>query len=435
MSPVKDHIVRRLKLHVKLHAPGPGERFAVLGSHEALGCWNPSSGLQLEWKGNAWETSGPVPISPCERVEFKFARFKPGGLEWESGPNRVTEFPNYPGHLCLQGIFNGESILQPTDLEFEEDSWAFRSAQTAPARPAATQAQRLPLSDPFAPQAESTVDTTASIEEDEDWRARYETALSMLLALQHDIAMRQQEQDTRRTRRNEVVEDLRRQIAAAQAYEAELLSEAQPWQGLRDVEQDIHPEAPDIAAIPSPSFASSASWQSSPGRSAEKSQMSQSSSQRMKFAGLHVASPRLGFQGEPQAKVRPKPSQPQVQVPGPVGHHGSVLETWRSERREPSEKERALAAIQAARGASPATPRTPGSQDEPSSEGQMSGSSAQGSASASKALRKGQSKEENSSPQRPADQRSGGKSSLIASKEVAAAFATARARCDEAGAS
>eukprot|EP00913_Durusdinium_trenchii_P011000 g10325.t1 len=75
MSPIHERIVQ-LKLHVKLQAPGPGERFAVLGSHEALGCWNPSSGLQLEWKGNAWETQDPVAISPCERVEFKFVRVR-----------------------------------------------------------------------------------------------------------------------------------------------------------------------------------------------------------------------------------------------------------------------------------------------------------------------------------------------------------------------
>ena len=78
------------RLHVKLLAPGPGERFAVLGSHEALGCWNPGYGLQLEWKGNAWETPDPIAISPCERVEFKFVRLRLGGVEWESGPNRVV---------------------------------------------------------------------------------------------------------------------------------------------------------------------------------------------------------------------------------------------------------------------------------------------------------------------------------------------------------
>ncbi|CAE7441098.1 GWD3 [Symbiodinium natans] len=109
------------QLHVKLQAPGPGERFAVLGSHEAFGCWNLTSGVQLEWRGSAWETPTPIPISPCERVEFKFVRIRPGGLDWESGPNRVTEFPNYKGDLCLQGIFNGESILQPSDAEIDAE--------------------------------------------------------------------------------------------------------------------------------------------------------------------------------------------------------------------------------------------------------------------------------------------------------------------------
>ena len=117
---------------------------------------------RLEWKGNAWvrpiffceqsclfglaifwcqETPDPIAISPCERVEFKFVRVwsRPrfqcffvwlalapprfGGVEWESGPNRVgdptlcrtcrlryvwhdqvTEFPNFKGELCLQDI-------------------------------------------------------------------------------------------------------------------------------------------------------------------------------------------------------------------------------------------------------------------------------------------------------------------------------------------
>lgn len=30
---------------------------------------------------------------------------------------KVTEFPNYKGELCLQGSFNGESVLQPSDLD------------------------------------------------------------------------------------------------------------------------------------------------------------------------------------------------------------------------------------------------------------------------------------------------------------------------------
>ncbi|CAE8703201.1 unnamed protein product, partial [Polarella glacialis] len=85
----------RAKIHVKLHGPAPIEYFAVTGSHEALGCWNPASGVPLEWRAGSWVTEKPVAIAPQHRVEFKFVRVggAPGSVEWEDGPNRVLEVP------------------------------------------------------------------------------------------------------------------------------------------------------------------------------------------------------------------------------------------------------------------------------------------------------------------------------------------------------
>jgi len=400
MSPLKDRVYSQLKLHVKLQAAGPGERFAVLGSHEALGCWNPNSGLQLEWNGNAWETPDPVAISPCEHVEFKFVRIRFGGIEWETGPNRVTEFPDFQGNLCLQGVFNGESVIQPSDDE------VLRS-------------------------------TSTSNLQDEMWKSRYEEALSVLMALQKDITTRQEEQDRRSARHHQVVHDLRQQITVAQE-EAAQVAERSLKEGL---EKDLHLQsnlAPDIAAIPSPSFASSASCVSTPSRSVGQS----STSSLRRNPGLHFKSQRVDFrakasQGAKVSGVAPAPPR------GPIGRLSSVLEgmhkepAGRSPGRSNSKSETALAAIRAARGASPVSPP---SEDETVNQsaapsGQQSVSREMWSRSES-GFRGPTRKYERVSSQAgeaatPAAE--DGINRVIASKEVLAALASAKARYDEAG--
>eukprot|EP00435_Cladocopium_sp_Y103_P006549 s4840_g2.t1 len=419
MSPIKDKTVRQLKLHVRLQAPGPGERFAVLGSHEALGCWNPTSGLHLEWKGNAWETPDPISISPCERVEFKFVRVWFGGVEWESGPNRVTEFPNFKGDLCLQGIFNGESILQPNDTDVE-----------------------VPV------QNASAVESIHH--EDEYWKRRYEEALSVLMALQKDITSRQEEHERRRTRHHQVVNELRQQISAAQD-EAEQLSDSfkEGPEKDRNLQSNL---APDTATIPSPSFASSASWQSTPARSVGKS----STSSLRRNPGLHFKSQRGDFQGKSsQGATGPKAPMPSAPAPprGPIGRLSSVLESMHKDpgasaggttargstrgTRSSSKSETALAALRAARGASPVSPP---SEDETLQSPQPSGAQSTHEmrtwSRSESGLRGSSGKYERVSStgaEAEAEALDEGIHTVIASKEVVAALATAKARYDEVG--
>lgn len=407
MAPIKHQTVRQLKLHVRLNAPGPGERFAVLGSHEALGCWNPTSGLHLEWKGTAWETPDPISISPCARVEFKFVRLWLGDVEWETGPNRVTEFPNFKGDLCLQGIFNGETILQPNDSDLEV-------------------------------QVQNTSEEESIHHEDEYWKRHYEETLFVLMALQKDISSRQEEQERRRAQHQQVVNELRQQIRAANNEEG--------------LEKELHLQsnlAPETGAIPSPSF-TSPSLQSTPAKSVGKS----STSSMRRNPSLHFKSQRMDFQGKTSgAKAPAMPTMaavPAAPAPprGPIGRLSSVLETMakapsaagaadaaRSSRGTRSSKsETALAALRAARGASPVSPP---SEDETLQSPQPSGAQSTHEmrtwSRSESGLRGSGGKYERVSSTAEAEALDDGIHTVIASKEVVAALATAKARYDEAG--
>jgi len=83
----------------------------VTGSTRAFGEWNPRNGVHLEWKGGSWTTRFPVSLMPRDRVEFKFVRMKPQGMDWEDGPNRVLEVPPGDVDLKLQGRFNADTVL------------------------------------------------------------------------------------------------------------------------------------------------------------------------------------------------------------------------------------------------------------------------------------------------------------------------------------
>ncbi|CAE7705263.1 hypothetical protein AK812_SmicGene22309 [Symbiodinium microadriaticum] len=490
MSPVQDRYARRLKLHVKLQAPGPGERFAVLGSHEAFGYWNLSSGVQLEWRGSAWETPAPIPISPCERVEFKFVRVRPGGLDWESGPNRVTEFPNYKGDLCLQGIFNGESILQPSDVDDAEgistpdtmpsarveddaDLWQMRYQEAVKqltalqrnvanrqkeqekhrrdhaevkrdllrnikdAHREAASLSRQPPEDASSPESVQS----AGAEDADLWKRRFEASVTSLTDRQREVAVHRQELERRRAEHTEVTDSLWRQIQDAQQEARGLsgLSHEEVSARLEESAQLQRLEAPDIATIPSPSFASS--LQSTPSRAHGKA-----TPQRR--AGLHFSSPRLETGREPpkvlpsavrreQQSARRDGRVPEVFPAGvppvpPVGHHSSALETWRRNGGARSSKsETALAALRAAKGASPVSPHSgeeEDSQRQTQIEKEASSSSMGSGQRYERVTRPGPGNEEAKEAE-PAESRAESEqSAVVVSKEVAAAFASAKAR-------
>jgi hypothetical protein len=101
-----------LFLQVRLCADAPTERIMMIGSHEALGRWNPSRGAALEWNGDMWVTKIPIALPLHGRVEFKFVRLQPSGeAEWETGSNRIIEAPANSIDLHFQGRFNGESMV------------------------------------------------------------------------------------------------------------------------------------------------------------------------------------------------------------------------------------------------------------------------------------------------------------------------------------
>mmetsp|Transcript_47497 Transcript_47497/g.111078 ORF Transcript_47497/g.111078 Transcript_47497/m.111078 type:complete len:505 (+) Transcript_47497:89-1603(+) len=487
LSPGQDRYATRLKLHVKLRAPGPGERFAVLGSHEALGCWNLSAGLQLEWRGSAWETPDPVPISPCERVEFKFVRVRPGGLDWESGPNRVTEFPNYNGDLCLQGIFNGESILQPNDLEYDEGIstpdtrpsvevedearlWQLRYQEAATAltalqdhvalrrevqgkrreehgqvrsdllrqiQGAQREAGRL---SGLPPEDASTPETVASAGAEEDaslWQHRYEDCVSSLSVRQQDAAINRQDLERRRAEHAEVASSLWRQIQDAQREARGLSGLSQEQVAAREkgysAARSVVP--PDIANIPSPSFPSSV--QSTPSRAQGKS----TSVPHQRRSGLQFSSPRLDVghpRPVPSAVRREQRSQQQAgsgRASDPpaagVGHHGSGLESFRRKGSKASRSESALAALRAAKGASPVSSHSAEEEDAPRQayterEESVLSSGQRYERVARPATQEQRTQAESSESDQPPEGDTDG--TLVASKEVAAAFASAKAR-------
>jgi len=106
------------RLHMRLADAPPAERFAVTGSHAALGSWNPRGGSPLECRGGHWATKRPVSLAPGDCVEFKFVRLRPDGVEWEQGPNRVLEVPLSDADLELKGRFDGDivvSLVEPDE--------------------------------------------------------------------------------------------------------------------------------------------------------------------------------------------------------------------------------------------------------------------------------------------------------------------------------
>ncbi|WIA20888.1 hypothetical protein OEZ85_005234 [Tetradesmus obliquus] len=71
---------------------GFGDRIAVVGDTQALGCWSVLDGVPLQWQeGDVWR--GEVSLQPGMH-EFKCVTLKAdGGQEWELGSNRVVQVP------------------------------------------------------------------------------------------------------------------------------------------------------------------------------------------------------------------------------------------------------------------------------------------------------------------------------------------------------
>lgn len=306
MDPPNGHV----KLHVKLRAPGPREHFAVTGSHEALGCWNPSAGAALQWQGSFWTTGAPLQMAPCARVEFKFVRFRPGSVEWEEGSNRVMEVPNLKADLQLQGEFNGESMLHVMEYE---------------------------AADP-----------------EDVWRHRYQELSTRLKAQEEEMEKKKEEHLRLIVQYDGIAAKLRREVKEAET------------DGCIEIEAATVREpviAPDATLIPSPSFAkasvsacSSVSASSSDmdwrAPRASRKHRADFSSPRY-FSPLHTRPqhPSPGFVSRNPISAASARNSGRISLAKPMSSqqdHSHVHRGYTSEAR--------LAALHAARGASPASP-------------------------------------------------------------------------------
>eukprot|EP00933_Yihiella_yeosuensis_P030515 TRINITY_DN24156_c0_g1_i1.p1 TRINITY_DN24156_c0_g1~~TRINITY_DN24156_c0_g1_i1.p1 ORF type:complete len:448 (+),score=72.57 TRINITY_DN24156_c0_g1_i1:69-1346(+) len=175
---------RVIKLHMRIAGAQPRESYMVTGSHAALGCWKTNMSVPLEWQGTAWETKQSIPLTPCDRVEFKFVRKRLGEVEWEEGPNRILEVPRTQVDLFLKGRYKGDSLVEREER------------REKPAPVAAIDA------------AEAAADAV--------WRQRYEELSAALHAQVEEMELRSEEQRHRQAKQAEVAAQLRAEIQLAQ---------------------------------------------------------------------------------------------------------------------------------------------------------------------------------------------------------------------------
>jgi hypothetical protein len=77
-----------------------GEFLVCTGSATALGSWNPSDGVYMEWtEGNVWRCEIPAAIL-SSTVEYKFVVASSNGYHWESGANRTLTDPIHSQIHC-----------------------------------------------------------------------------------------------------------------------------------------------------------------------------------------------------------------------------------------------------------------------------------------------------------------------------------------------
>eukprot|EP00930_Biecheleria_cincta_P044787 TRINITY_DN30844_c0_g1_i1.p1 TRINITY_DN30844_c0_g1~~TRINITY_DN30844_c0_g1_i1.p1 ORF type:complete len:580 (-),score=76.33 TRINITY_DN30844_c0_g1_i1:191-1894(-) len=192
-----------VSLRAKVDAPGPPEQCVVTGSIEALGLWNPRSGLVLHWRGGAWVTKEPLLLAAGIYVEFKFVRLRYGFVDWEPGCNRTMQVP-LSGELALEGRFGGDSML--TVLESQPQVPVIAEARTEPpvdARPSDSQRfEAVSLS-------------------------RYEEMASQLMAQHKALELRQRQQESLLAQQAQDTERLRAELQEARLESARLAQEAE----------------------------------------------------------------------------------------------------------------------------------------------------------------------------------------------------------------
>lgn len=107
----------QLSIRLKVDQQPPSA--VLVGSHEALGWWDPSKGAPLEWTGELWETRKPICLTgPMDHIDYKFVRLgedtSAAGAKWELGPNRCLQLKGCETQeALLAATFNGSSSLTP----------------------------------------------------------------------------------------------------------------------------------------------------------------------------------------------------------------------------------------------------------------------------------------------------------------------------------
>ncbi|KAJ7964168.1 Phosphoglucan, water dikinase, chloroplastic-like protein [Quillaja saponaria] len=68
-----------------------GEQFFVVGNDPAIGLWNPTRAIPLNWsEGDIWSVELDIPAGL--QIEFKFIlRQSSGKILWQPGPNRIFQ--------------------------------------------------------------------------------------------------------------------------------------------------------------------------------------------------------------------------------------------------------------------------------------------------------------------------------------------------------
>mmetsp|Transcript_78747 Transcript_78747/g.92056 ORF Transcript_78747/g.92056 Transcript_78747/m.92056 type:complete len:419 (-) Transcript_78747:261-1517(-) len=88
----------------------------VSGSIPALGLWDPSKAVQMNWiEGHNWFTEISVSSEETQEVSYKYFiasenNFNPAQVVWEKGSNRQVQIPFFSAHTTLKDIWEHREV-------------------------------------------------------------------------------------------------------------------------------------------------------------------------------------------------------------------------------------------------------------------------------------------------------------------------------------
>lgn len=70
----------------------PGEELSVIGNLKETGEWKDFDKAPMKWtEGHVWVTQTPLIIQNSAHFNYKYVVKREGGVEWESGANRIAD--------------------------------------------------------------------------------------------------------------------------------------------------------------------------------------------------------------------------------------------------------------------------------------------------------------------------------------------------------